>query len=1620
MADNPISFDTSNLNLGGSDPINISGNLPTIDGSNIFNNSLSLYDNEVEETEKGKSGFVNNIMSGGISAASLQDKAKNLASTVSGKVSTFLSDGIAKLNALASGALGKIPGMESLLNRLNGFLGSKLGSLTNLLKTMLNDTMKQLENAAINYISNIIEDFTKNLVSSLFIPDKVFCETIKALYKTGADLAYDNHYIRKMALSRDWAHTLEYVDEQYGIKYNKEYKYLEDDIITCSSNSCAENLFYIYKKVIESIEEYKGERLNYLSTVNYIKETYPDDYTKRDDYLDNLAVVNQLNNDISSMEEMLVSNLKILIINSYTYVSVSKIEKFFKDLPGNYLLPKYFGTTDDKYNRRFAFSEGDCKIMMPDFKTHQVTESDKRYLENVNNDRNALKEQAQNAMFEASMNSNIYDITKDYVSNSEKIRLKVKEKVEIFRSNMSKTQMDRYGVLSPAAIKGGSTGVYKASRNRYPKQNDLPESVKYKKNITGALGTGAKEFLYNDTEYITLNNKNIKEIYILLSSNAIFGNNRMVNEAFYQRCKIPTMTTLKSSFDKIKGIVGTTIGVQAMFDIQDAIDRTAYDYTRTVEGFLLDPKVNIDDIKNAFGALTFQTDESIDELNVPTDENGIPIYRNNVLTDVNGVPITPGSVNVSNPTTVSEMNSFLDTNPAINQEIVAIIRYAANIPMTTMRDTIIKWLTYFYNFMNKKGIANASISHSFLELSSYVFAATDITEPTGLVKLFNSSTKESLLENIKVLVFIYKSYVASKAMKLDEIAEKDTIANLFYLCMSMFAREISDIGFVKSLLEYDKEFLKTYLKSYYWNEINFLKGINDRSRLDYKMFYPYKDKLTTRFEGFDKFGIFGFNENLERLQYTNVITGDWKVIFNSTKGMFFGGTENTKSNGIKRLNPDKTEIISTNISDGNWIDIFEFYGIVFFVRDTDELYYWTGNRIESTGITDYSNWEVKGIDAYSVILLLGKNNNGLRRWNNGSFLAVTNNGDGWFIQKCNYFGHVVYPTNNVGNPVFVNRSKQFSILNLTDRFTYVAETTRTVTVTAQVQEQQKDPVTNTTITVEVTKTKSSTAYYVFLGTHSNGLKIYSSTDSTNAAALTHYTESNPLRDIPGLVIPNYVSKDSIHYIRNDGEYNATFVTSLHTSAGQVTSETQIQIYPEQLELEVENNTKLKAFNNVTLMRLTPRNFLVHDSGDNKNYNKVIETNTIYDFDSTKDISNGEYYVFDPNETVYWKFNNVKGLYRVDNNNFTPLMNENDIEKTGWKMYYLNNKLFATNFDEPLGIRVYNNGVFTETNIAAGYWILGCSSKRYFALSTKNTNMGIKVCGLKSTSYDFTEIPKTNITYGDYSGIAFDKESNKIFIGAERSDLLMNLDMVNYDVDAFIYPLHEYVLQQLISYIVSDKLTALTDFIIMMIENGLDSFILSSVLNEKLMNITVNGKTLRSVLMTVSDETFINKLNSTSNPLNKARYILDNIHKFSQLLPYQTPIEEFLQENRNFVDIFGIMNQMEAFSRDMQRKSALYTELLTHAEAKREFDMGDTKAIDSIILDFLNNIRFNGNIEEYYNALARYKGDNIKIYGLVDYDRDGNQITIDKNSPEYKREHYYDSVEFMNSDEDGSY
>ena len=251
------------------------------------------------------------------------------------------------------------------------------------------------------------------------------------------------------------------------------------------------------------------------------KKTYPD-YSSMGEYTSNLNTLNNLNNIISEMENMIVSHTKKLIVNSNTYLAINLLEKFFKDDLAYYIKPKYFGTTDDKFNKKYMITESDCRIMMPTFVEHETTGADRYYLENVNTSTDSLKEEAENARAKQDY-WNAYDdfiddmyeqnnISDDQQYVDQKVIANTNILLEKYRESINEKQADRYGVLANAAVKGGSNSVYE-NRTKYSKQNDLASSVKFRKDITGALGEAGKKALYNDTEYITLNNKHIKEIY---------------------------------------------------------------------------------------------------------------------------------------------------------------------------------------------------------------------------------------------------------------------------------------------------------------------------------------------------------------------------------------------------------------------------------------------------------------------------------------------------------------------------------------------------------------------------------------------------------------------------------------------------------------------------------------------------------------------------------------------------------------------------------------------------------------------------------------------------------------------------------------------------------------------------------------------------------------------------------------------------------------------------------------------------------------------------------------------------------------------------------------------------
>ena len=238
--------------------------------SKPINNALSNFDNEIIETAAGKSGFAGNLV-GSLRSGGLKGLVSNLTSSVG----SFLTDKIQGLTKLASGLASGLLDKFKLSKYLDKFLnfGNKYFSDTmKMLGDIKNDAIKQLQNAAVNYVSNIMEDLMSNLMSTIYIPDNVFKLTIEGLYKAGADLAYNKHYIRNQCLARDWDQTLEFVDKEYGITYSPTYSDLEADLNTCAKGSCWRNLLHIYKlmyghykEIVRDIGSYTSQLKNNIS-----------------------------------------------------------------------------------------------------------------------------------------------------------------------------------------------------------------------------------------------------------------------------------------------------------------------------------------------------------------------------------------------------------------------------------------------------------------------------------------------------------------------------------------------------------------------------------------------------------------------------------------------------------------------------------------------------------------------------------------------------------------------------------------------------------------------------------------------------------------------------------------------------------------------------------------------------------------------------------------------------------------------------------------------------------------------------------------------------------------------------------------------------------------------------------------------------------------------------------------------------------------------------------------------------------------------------------------------------------------------------------------------------------
>ena len=82
---------------------------------------------------------------------------------------------------------------------------------------------------------------------------------------------------------------------------------------------------------------------------------------------------------------------------------------------------------------------------------------------------------------------------------------------------------------------------------------------------------------------------------------------------------------------------------------------------------------------------------------------------------------------------------------------------------------------------------------------------------------------------------------------------------------SSFAMAMKSTSFAKAVFLYDNDYMKTLAKQKYESEIKQLKALNTpNDPNNYSNFYPTKDTMTKNYDGFDRFGIFGFDERQRR------------------------------------------------------------------------------------------------------------------------------------------------------------------------------------------------------------------------------------------------------------------------------------------------------------------------------------------------------------------------------------------------------------------------------------------------------------------------------------------------------------------------------------------------------------------------------------------------------------------------------------------------------------------------------------------------------------------------------------------------------------------------------------
>ena len=1524
--------------------------------------------------------------------------------------------------------------IKGQLGKLGNLASSVMQQSLSMIGDMIQDASVQLLNAGKSFLLNTVDDLISNIKKSLYIPDLIFCKTLKALYYAGADLAYNEHYIRLNCLKNDWSESLKFVDSEYEIDYNITYKSLERDLQLCTKNSCYKNTHYIFGKLYKYYISLKSE----ANTIEYKHKTYYSNPSDKNDplYKEKLQAAKEarntdiykaeertladLNRDIKKYEHIILKNMKSLIVYSYTYFNAGALKSFFNDFP-LILKPKYFGTTDDRFSKIYCLTDSDMNIMAPFHTQNTMTENDK-WATDLNKTANAnLIDSTQQDSLAKQNSANIKAID-DYMAAMNDggsygreaknmiSKINTNNKIAQFRNDFTTKQAKRSNILQKTAITKGSTGVYKDSRARYP-QNKDKTVVKFRKTNIGSL---LDSTFNDDNKFIEPRNKNFKQIYIYLASNEIFGKDRMVNEDFRKKCKYKTSQTLTQGLDKIKGVLGASPLTQSLFDISDAIDGSAYRYLLKVQEYLFNPKENtsimnfFDNYNDIIGDFTLN-----DMINDPEILDAITKQQaeaekesNTQISGSGGANIGEEGINnsyVNHNTydTVSDyitrvedkIESLLEEDFDAQKLINIDFSFIDNIPMITKRNLLVKYLKFYYNELINSNIPIEEISNYYATLIFNVFGISGHTNTDKIYMLFDTITNELLTKSIKIMCIVYRLGIVKDFLSCNNSDFAKIYQKEYAIMGGLFCRDVRNIGFTKALYNYDHQYLQTLTRQAYDSRRSYLNKISSKESPLFNDFWAGLDVTSHYFTGFNRSGILGWDDEEQRIKYTEYETNDWNDVKCTYKnGTFISGHDFTQSQGIKRWDDKSDDIFDTNITSGTW-EIINTHKQTFFrdINNKHAIFYWDGFNIVKTNISDSDEYELFETPNECVILASKNSNNGILYWDNSSkqFVRIDSYG-GDFVYQETLNGYCLYSKTRTSGVYICDSNKPYKIENVSCIVNSVsdAEGTLNLSITTTTGDSSSSSESQNEESTSTTTTSIIYVYHLLIGSKDGSYHAFSYDETKNYPSEMTGEKLGLFNNINiGFIKRDNsdyyaVTPMSINYIglQLSGSKSVTG-TSSESNLGYIDSSDFTKNF-------INTNNIQKNVNYIDIQCVSDGIFgLISQSEDHHweftDKNHIGSIVTLPDIKESiseikfKDFRNLFIYATTKTNMLYFD----KESNTTEELKFSEILNSED-QVEGWFFNYIDDdSVFLLNYQNKKGIRYFSmkNHIASTTNINDGKWKVNKTRTKFIAMSYDGTNKGIRCADYNSDSCTFVNLAPKAITIGDYSSSDYNTKKQKLFITTLRNNSVMNIYDIKYDIDEFIYDLDTYKMQNILTNLFNDS----------------------------------------------TESTALNIIDLFKN--NKVFTKIDEKGNINLIKPEKTYT---LSELLKTLDI--AYDESDSMIATAITSSGLFTDMLTYAEAQYEFDIDDEKAKAKIAaaLLLLYSARDDDNSSndssetrsmDYYEILARYRASERKM--IIQNDTDfstGNKISEEVGSSDWNKFYDHGSIDFMDSDDESVY